>query len=560
MFILLSSYIYNARYGSKDPVPDAAAQPQASAPAPVKPISRAQALAGSKRVLVETPTLIGSLNLTGARLDDLALKNYHENQDAKASLVHIYSPEGTESAAYAAFTWHGEGVQAPDDSTVWNVEGADKLTPATPVTLSWTNGAHITYREKISVDDHFLFTVTQSVENGSTAPALLTRLAKVTRTVQMVDVPPVVPHTGPIAVENGKLNTDVSYDILDKKEPSTFSRIFGATAGSGSWASESKGGWLGFSDKYWLSALVPTQDMPSKFQFGKYGSTYLAGTSETSPQVVAAGTVKSASQRLFVGAKEINILDKYSATQNIPALGKVMDWGWFEIIAWPMYQLVHWLISVTGSVGIAIILTTFVVRILMLPIAFKQFGSMLAMKEVQPKMKALQERLKDKPEQLRLDMAKLYKEEKINPLAGCLPIFFQIPVFYALYKALTLTIDLRQAHFLWITDLSQADHIFFNLAPGLETTLSAILPSFMLIGVLPILNGVTMWLIQKVSPTPITDPSQATMMKIMPWMMMFLFASFPAGLALYYVVSNTITIAQQYYFFSRHPQLKAQAS
>ncbi|MDE2043340.1 MAG: membrane protein insertase YidC, partial [Alphaproteobacteria bacterium] len=307
----------------------------------------------------------------------------------------------------------------------------------------------------------------------------------------------------------------------------------------------SKGGWLGFSDKYWLSAIIPDQNANMNAGFRKDGAQYRAGFVNTAPAT-------NSTTRLYVGTKDVDLLDHYQNQGGIVQFSKAIDWGWFGFIAKPMFWLIHWLYGLVGNFGIAIILTTMIVRLFTFPIFDRQFSSMARMKAVQPKMKALQERFKDDKMQLQQETMKLYRDEKINPLAGCLPVLLQIPILFSLFKAFSISLDMRHTTFLWIHDLSARDPMLFGLIPGVE----AILPAFLAIGMLPLANGVIMWAQMKLNPIPTTDPTQAQMMKFMPWMMMFFFSSVAAGLALYYVVSGLITILQQRILYARHPGMR----
>lgn len=518
----------------------------------VKPRPRDSVLKDSPRIAIETPVLTGSLNLKGAQIDDLVLSHYKQTVDKNSADVMLYAPSGAENTAYAQFGWEGQGgIKTPQADTMWQADGI-KLTPATPVTLHWDNGTGQVFTQKIAVDAHYMFTVTQSVTNKGAAPIVLGTYGLVSRTQGAVDKATAQSVVGPLGAFNDKMNYDVTYENLSNEEPGFFARMFGTSAKAGENDFQTKGGWLGFGDKYWLSAVVPAQDAALNAEFLKAGAEYRAGY-KTSAAPLAAGATLATTSHLYAGAKEVEMLDGYEKSLGIPHLAGAIDWGWFGVIAKPMYWLIHWLYGAVGNLGIAIIITTFIVRLFMFPVAQRQFASMANMKIVQPKMKALQEKHKDDKVTLQQETMKLYQAEKINPLGGCLPIFLQIPVFFALYKALSLSIDMRHASFLWVKDLSAADPMFFGLTPWLQ----ALLPTIVAIGVLPILNGVTMWAIQKLNPTPITDPAQAQMMKIMPWFMMFMFSQFPAGLALYYVVSNTLTIGQQKLLYARHPGMAA---
>ena len=517
-----------------------------------KPRAIADVLKEQPRIAIDTPTLKGSINLKGAVIDDLVLSDYHQDLAKTSPAVVLYAPTGTAESALAGFGWAGAGVPSAD--TVWQADGKN-LTPETPVTLHWDNGAGQLFSLKLSVDKNYLFTVQQSVSNHGAASVSLANYAYVSRNTPSLDHSSSA-HVGPVGAFNGTVNYDLDYTILDGQEPGFFAKLFGTTAKAGENNFASKGGWVGFGDKYWLSAVIPAQDAQLNAGFRKSGADYRAGyVSAATP--IGAGQTVSTTAHVFAGAKQVNLLDDYADALKLPSLGKAIDWGWFAIICKPLFELIHKLFTFTGNFGVAIILTTFIIRGMMFPIAQKQFASMANMRVVQPKMKALQERFKDDKMQLQQETMKLYKEEKINPAAGCLPIFLQIPVFFALYKVLSISLEKRHQPFAgWLHDLSAPDPVLFGLFPSLQTAL----PGFLALGILPILLGISMWLMQKANPTPMADPTQQQMMAIMPWMMMFFFAPLAAGLQLYYVVSNSITILQQQWFFRQHPILKQQAA
>jgi YidC/Oxa1 family membrane protein insertase len=380
-----------------------------------------------------------------------------------------------------------------------------------------------------------MFTVEQSVSNAGTAPVVARTYAYVSRDGKSKDVDAWTNHVGPIGVFGGKANYSVNYEDLD-------------TAGPGGTRFQSKGGWMGFGDHFWLAALVPPQDAGVDTGFRAGGNTYQADYA-LAPATIAPGTAKSVTSHLFAGAKETNILDNYEDNLGITYFGKAIDWGWFEVVEKPIFKYLDWLFRLTTNFGVAIILLTLTVRGLMFPIAQKQFASMAAMRVVQPKMKALQERYKDDKPRLQQETMALYKSEKINPLAGCAPILLQIPVFYALYKVLMLTIEMRHQPFVgWIKDLSAPDPFFFGLFPNLG------LPAFLAIGILPIIVGVTQYIQFKLNPAPM-DPAQEQVFKIMPFVLIFVMAPFAAGLQVYWMTTNILTILQQKLLYSRHPVL-----
>jgi YidC/Oxa1 family membrane protein insertase len=501
-----------------------------------------QVIAATPRIPIRTAKVVGSINLTGARIDDLVLPVYRETIKKDSPPIRLLSPGGSPNAHYAGFGWSGDGIELPKDTTLWTPDGRE-LTPQTPVTLRWANGTGQTFAIRLSVDENYMFTAEQSVSNTGTAPITVRSYAYVSRDGKSKDPDTWTNHVGPIGAFNGAVNYSVNYKDLD-------------TQGSAGTRFQSKGGWLGFGDHFWLTALVPAQDAAIDAGFRAGGNTYQADFA-TNAATVTPGTQKSATSHFFAGAKEVKVLDGYQESLGIPLFGKAIDWGWFEIFEKPIFYYLSWLFKMVGNFGLAIILLTLTVRGLMFPIAQKQFASMAGMRTVQPKLKALQERYKDDKPRLQQEMMALYKTEKINPLAGCLPIVIQIPIFYALYKVLLLTIDMRHQPFVaWIKDLSAPDPLTpVNLFGLLHFTP----PAMIALGVLPILLGITMYLQFKLNPAPM-DPAQQQVFAFMPWIFMFVMAPFAAGLQLYWVTSNLLTIAQQSWLYSKHPGMKVAAA
>ncbi|QUT05951.1 membrane protein insertase YidC [Sphingobium phenoxybenzoativorans] len=528
--------------GKTTPVaaPDASSAPLSPAAAARAVQDRTAALRGSPRIPIETPKLTGSINLKGARIDDIVLPTYRETIAKDSAPIRLYSPSGTRDAYFAGFGWSGEGLKGPDANTVWTAEGT-KLTPATPVTLRWNNGAGQTFAIRLAIDPDFMITVQQTVANTGSGPVAVKPYGYISRDGHSKDPTSWTIHTGPIGVFNGAANYDVDFTDLDKEGNQSFA---------------STGGWIGFTDKYWLSALVPDQKTAFAGQFRKgVGEQYQADYS-LNPTLLAAGKSVTQTSRLFVGAKEVKTLQTYERG-GITLFDRSIDWGWFYWFEQPIFALLHWLFTVTSNFGVAIILLTFCVRALMFPVAQKQFKSMAAMRSVQPKLKALQEKYKDDKPKLQQEMMELYKREKVNPLAGCLPVFLQIPIFFALYKVLQLTIEMRHQPFiLWIKDLSAPDPLHVLNLFGL---LNFQPPAFLAIGVLAILLGISMWLQFRLNPTPMDD-IQKQVFAIMPWMMMFIMAPFAAGLLVYWITNNMLSIAQQWFLYRSHPQLKEAAA
>jgi YidC/Oxa1 family membrane protein insertase len=518
--------------------PTPGADPTGDSPAALR--TRAQMLADTPRIPIRTPQLTGSINLVGARIDDLVLTRYNETIAESSPLIRLFSPSGAPGAYFASFGWTGASG-GPDATTRWQAEGTE-LAPGRPVTLSWTSPAGVTYRIILSVDENYMFSVTQRVENRSTGAVAVNPYALVARSGPSKDQDSWTVHVGPMGVFDGRLY-DIDWDEI--QEPA-----------SGAMKFETSGGWLGFSDQYWLSALIADGSDPvdASFRHGT-GDRFQADLSHT-PQLLDAGRVTGVTTRLFAGAKEVELLDRYKEELGIPQFDKAIDWGWFYFLTKPIFYLLHWLFKMFGNFGVAIIGLTVIVRAALFPIANRQFASMAKMRAVTPKLKELQERHKDDKVQLQQAMLKLYQTEKINPLAGCLPIVLQIPVFYSLYKVLLLSIEMRHQPFvLWIKDLSAPDPMtplnLFGLLPFQP-------PAFIAIGVLPLLLGVTMWLQQKLNPQPL-DEVQKKVFGIMPWIFMFIMAPFAAGLQLYWTTNNLISIAQQWLLIRRYPVAPAAA-
>ena len=518
--------------GSAAPGAPAAAPTVASAPR-----DRATALKDSPRIAIETPKLRGSIALKGARIDDITLPTYRETMKKDSPPIRLFSPSGTQDAYFASFGWAGTGLKAPDGNTLWQASGT-KLTPTSPVTLRWDNGAGQIFEIALAIDENYMITATQKLVNNGSAALDVRPYGLISRVGHSKDVSTWTIHTGPIGVFNGAANYDIDFDDLDENSTSD--------------VLPSTGGWIGFTDKYWLAALVPDQKATFDGQFRKgSGESYQADFS-LKPTQVAPGQSLTQSARLFVGAKEVKTLEAYQAS-GIALFDRSIDWGWFYWFEKPIFALLHWLFTQIGNFGVAIICLTFVVRALMFPIAQKQFASMAAMRAIQPKMKALQEKHKNDKPKLQQELMDLYKKEKVNPFSGCLPIFLQIPIFFALYKVLMLTIEMRHQPFvLWIKDLSAPDPLHVLNLFGL---LPFEVPGFLGIGILAIILGITMWLQFRLNPAPM-DEMQKQIFAIMPWMMMFIMAPFAAGLLIYWITSNILTIAQQSWLYSRHPQLK----
>ena len=524
--------------GVAAPAPVAAGStPTAAATGAVlPPARRAEVLARSPRLRIETPRLKGSVNLIGARFDDLVLTGYSQVLDGKDP-IRLFSPSGVQDAWFAQFGWSGAG--APPVDAGWTAS-AERLAPGQPVTLSWVSPNGLVFEQRLEVDKDFLFTLRQRIRNPGASDVVLQPWGLVSRLGEGAEATAFNLHIGPLGVLGGTLkDSDIEYDSLREDGPQRY---------------ESTGGWLGITEKYWLAAIVPDQTKKLEARFAAAGTTP-AGTLYqadylTQPLLVPAGGSAETLQRLFAGAKEVPLLDRYRDDYGIPRLDRAVSWGWFEAIAQPIFHLLDWLFRMTGNFGVAIIILTIIVRAAMFPIANKQYESMAKMRIVAPRMKAIQERYKDDKMRAQQEMMALYKTEKVNPLAGCLPILLQIPIFYALYKTLLVSTDMRHQPFaLWIRDLSAPDPVTpLNLFGLIDWQP----PALIALGVLPILLGITMWLQQRMNPTPL-DPVQKQVFAIMPWMFMFIMAPFAAGLQLYWTVNNIVSIGQQWYMLRKFP-------
>ncbi|WP_442680809.1 membrane protein insertase YidC [Sphingomonas sp. ASY06-1R] len=519
--------------GKQVPLPT----PESHAEQPSQVRDRALVLRESPRVAIVTPRVAGSINLKGGRIDDLVLTDHRETIAKNSPPVRLLSPGGTPDAYFAQFGWSGQGAALPGPNTIWTADST-QLTPSKPVTLSWNNGQGQLFRVVIAIDQNYMFSIRQSVTNSGPRALSLKPYGLVSRVGVSKDPSSWTMHTGPIGAFNGSTDYSISFKDLDK-------------AGAPGTRFQTTGGWIGFGDKYWQTALVPAQNLGVDAGFRGVGNIYQADVA--APAVtIQPGATASADQRFFAGAKEVAVLDAYEET-GVVGFDRAIDWGWFVWFEKPIFYLLDWLFRHIGNFGVAIICLTIIVRALLFPVAQRQFASMASMRKVQPKMKVLQERYKDDKPKLQQEMMQLYKTEKINPLGGCLPIFIQMPIFIALYKVLMLSIEMRHQPFtLWIKDLSAPDPLtpinLFGLLPFTP-------PPMLHLGLLAIALGVTMWATMRLSPQQM-DPAQQQVMKFMPWLMMLFFAPLAAGLQLYYVANNLLSLAQQQWLYSRTPGMK----
>ena len=527
--------------GEQVVLPNPETDPAADSPAALRELSEVLSESQSDRVMIETPRLEGSINVRGARIDDLVLLDYRETMEADSPPVRLLSPEGAQGSQYAHFGWASEDIEPPDGDTVWQASG-ENLAPGNPIVLQWRNGGGQLFEIIFEVDENFLFTVNQRVSNASENTVSARSYSLITRVGESPDPDTWLIHTGPAGFWIDDLN---HVDFDDIREAGTQGDRFSVS-----------NGWMGFNDKYWLTAIVPGAGEIVDAAFIPLSGDRYQAVFTHAPAMVPSGRAITDTTSFFAGAKETLLLERYEAEQGLNQIDLAIDWGWFYWFELPIFYLLNWLFVTVGNFGVAIILMTFVVRGLMFPIAQKQFSSMAGMRAVQPKMKEIQERYKaDKPK-MQQEVLALYQREKVNPLAGCLPIFLQIPIFYALYKVLMLSVEMRHEPFaLWLQDLSAPD----PLTPvNLFGLLAFTPPSWLAIGILPILLGITMWLQFKLNPAQM-DPMQQKIFGIMPWIFMVIMAPFAAGLQLYWVTSNILTIAQQKWLYSGDPRLKEQA-
>jgi len=505
------------------------------------------------RLKIDTPTLSGTISLAGARIDDLSLKTYRETLDPASPEVRLLSPVGQEHPYYALMGWApGAGTAAadlPDARTEWTVASGDQLAPGKPVVLTWANGKGLTFRREISVDEKFLFTVTDSVKNDGTAAATLYPYGVIARHGLPVMQSIFVVHEGMVRSADGQLEETRYKDIVKLDEvPAEQAAAELVTAESA--------GWIGFTDHYWMTALVPEQGKPFTEVTKHVASADIYQTEiRQQVQTLAPGAEITNRIQLFAGAKEWAAIRAYDNDGVIPGFINSIDWGWFFFLTKPIFAVLHWLHGFIGNMGLAIIALTFVLKTIVLPLAYKSYVSMARMKELQPEMEALKERAGEDKQKLQREMMQLYKDKKVNPAAGCLPILIQIPIFFSLYKVIFVTIELRHAPFFgWLKDLSAPDpsslYNLFGLLPW-DAPVQGSLLHLIFIGVLPILLGITMWLQQKLNPAP-TDPVQASIFAWMPWVFMFMLGGFASGLVVYWITNNTITFIQQYLIMWSH--------
>ncbi|HEY2749940.1 membrane protein insertase YidC [Phenylobacterium sp.] len=532
--------------------PPAAAAVMPGAPAMAAPpaVTRAAALATSPRVPIETPALKGSISLRGARLDDLFLTRYRQTTAKDSPPVEMLRPEGAAFPWFVDFGWVGQNVPGlPSATTVWTLTQGTTLSPGHPVVMTYSNGQGLTFARRVDVDENYMFKFTDTVTNTGAGPVTLAPYGS----VQRQGVPPEVGksgivHEGTIGYLDGRVRS-FKYKDLSKK-------------GAAAQEFNSVGGWTGITDKYWLASLIPnaSEQIHAVFRDAQDGDLNVFEANYTGgARTIAPGQQVSVAQHLFAGAKVVPLLKAYQTNLAIPHFDEAVDWGMFWFFTRPIFAFLEYIFAHVGSFGIAILLLTVCVRVAFFPIANKQYESMTKMKKVQPLMEDLRKRYKDDPAKQQQEIMALYQREKVNPLAGCLPILLQIPVFFSLYKVLSVTIEMRHAPFMgWINDLSARDPTtiwnLFGLIPWNPAHLplvGGILDTTLHLGILPLAYGITMWLTTSMTPQTGVDPAQQKIFQLMPWVFMFIMAPFAVGLLIYWTWSNVLTTVQQYVMMRR---------
>jgi YidC/Oxa1 family membrane protein insertase len=517
--------------------------------APTTPAElRETALAEAERINIDTPRIEGSISLTGGRIDDLSLKDYRETLDPDADIVTLLSPLGSVHGYYALYGWVPAGgltyEEVPSDTTPWTVESGDTVRPGAPVTLRWDNGAGLVFRRTIEVDENYMFDVTQTVENTTGETIRAYPYSMLVRHGEPVDLKNFfILHEG-VVRQSGEVLDEIDYDDMRDFE------VVAAEGGPTEQVSSEGDGWIGFTDHYWMSAIIPDPAQPftSVVKYVPAGDRY--HTEVRLPLMeIAAGTSGQAHTQLYAGAKEWDTIRTYQREGGVYKFIDSIDWGWFFFLTKPIFAVLHWINVLIGNMGWSIIVLTLLIKALLLPLAYKSYVSMAKMKELQPEMEKLKESAGDDRQKMQQGMMKLYKDNKVNPAAGCLPILLQIPIFFSLYKVIFVTLELRHAPWIgWIKDLSAPD-------PSSILNLWGVLPfagpepgsilALIFIGIMPLVLGISMWLQQKLNPAP-TDPTQAMIFAWMPWVFMFMLGSFASGLVLYWIANNIITFVQQY--------------
>jgi len=506
--------------------------PQTAKINPTKAISRGDALKEGDRVSIENSNLSGSISLRGALIDDIVLKNYRESLDKNSKPIVVLSPKKSDEGYFVESGWATtkSDIKVPDNNSIWQIKEGKKLTPTSPVTLEWNNREGVVFSKKIEVDNKYLFKITETIRNEKNKTIELFHYSQITKNTKPNTENFYILHEGLIGVVDKNLKEE-TYSTIEK-EKKTYT---------------GKSGWFGITDKYWMSAIIPESGKSFKGEYS-FANSYKANFIILEPTIANPQKSTSNTLKIFIGAKEVYPIDNYTEKEKIDRFDLSIDWGWFYFITKPLFFVIDYIFKIVGNFGVAIIILTLIVRIIFFPLANYSFKSMAKMKILQPEMLRIKELYKDDVKRTQQEMMALYKREKVNPLSGCLPILIQIPIFFAVYKMLFVTLEMRHAPFFgWIEDLSAADPttIFnlFGLIPWSP-------PSFLMIGVWPILMGITMYLQMKLNPTP-PDPIQAKIFAFFPLIMTVMLATFPSGLVVYWTVSNVLTMAQQYYIMRK---------
>ncbi len=507
----------------------------------------------AERIQIENELLTGAISTQGGRIDQLSLKKYRNTISENSDIVTLLSPVGKPEAYYAAFGWApAVGIkpdQVPDPNTIWTVVGNNILTPSSPISLVWDNENGVKFMRKISIDEKYMFTVEQGIENNSGSEISLRPYGLLRRHGEPKDMKNFfILHEGIIRMSDGELSEEDYGDIADlpilEKEGTHAERV-----------EVQNSGWTGFTDHYWMTTLIPDQSSSFRSTTKYFAAQDIYQVEAVMPStVIADGTSTSISTQLFAGAKEWDTIRKYEQAGVTGFLDSI-DWGWFFFLTKPMFAVLHWLNVIIGNMGWSIIGLTLIIKAVLFPLAYKSYASMAKMKELQPEMEKIKERVGDDRQKLQQEMMGLYKKEKVNPASGCLPILIQIPIFFSLYKVIFVTLELRhEPWFGWIRDLSAPDPStilnLFGLLPWANPTTPGSILAIISLGILPILLGISMWLQQKLNPAP-TDKTQAMIFAWMPWVFMFMLGTFASGLVIYWIANNTITFIQQYLIMRR---------
>jgi YidC/Oxa1 family membrane protein insertase len=509
--------------------------------------SRDEAIAAGPRIKIDTPKLSGSIALTGGDIDDISLKTYRETVNPSSANIVLLSPNGSPNAYFTRFFWlaaAGSKATLPSVNTVWNADRTT-LTPAEPVTLTWDNGEGLLFKRTISADDGYMLTISDVVEATGTGETTLVPYSVIRRFNKPYVEGTYVLHEGFVGVLGEQGLQEYTYDNADKANP------VAAGTGKGTDFKAALGGFAGITDKYWAVALIPDQTTPFDATFQSLDGPAKIYQADVllQPLTVKAGAPIQTSKKLFVGAKEVKAVDGYAALFGIKNFDLLIDWGWFYFFTKPLFHMMEFFFHWTGNFGFAILIVTVLVKAAFYPLANKSYASMAKMKAVQPQMTLIRERFAEDKVQQQKELMELYKKEKINPIAGCWPMLVQIPVFFALYKVLYVTIEMRHAPFIgWVHDLAAPDPTsLFNLFGLIPWTP----PAMLMIGIWPLIMGVTMWVQMQMNPAP-ADPIQKTMFAWMPVIFTFMLGTFPAGLVIYWTWNNALSVSQQYLIMKRH--------